>query len=53
MRHINEGVATSTVNNCLFSLIVLKFCEKLSSLKLVPSGACKRCKNTINFMETY
>lgn len=36
MRHINKGVVTSTVNNCLFSLIVLKPCEKMSSLKLVP-----------------
>lgn len=41
MRHINKGVVSSTVNNCLFSLTVLKPCEQLSSLKLVPSRASK------------
>jgi len=30
MRHISEGVVTSTVNNCLFSLICLKvLCENV------------------------
>lgn len=50
MRHISEGVVTSTVNDCFF-LSVLKPCVKMSSLKLVSSRASKSSKNMVKLIE--